>query len=201
MRSKDPKLMNTIVDFVDFYVQKHRKSPTTKDISERVPLGRTAVYNYLVALNDAGRIEYDGKTILTPKTRGILTGKYNVGVLGNVPCGQPCEADLVYDEYIELPEEFVADGDVFGLYAYGESMIGAGILTGDLVVVHRQDTANTGDIVVAWVEGIGNTLKRFQRDGEYIVLHPENPDMEDIRVKETECRIQGVAITVIRKLD
>ena len=58
----------------------------------------------------------------------------------------------------------------------------------------------TGDIVVAWVEGIGNTLKRFQRDGEYIVLHPENPDMEDIRVKETECRIQGVAITVIRKL-
>ena len=59
---------------LDLYVQKHRKSPTTKDISERVPLGRTAVYNYLVALNDAGRIEYDGKTILTPKTRGILTG-------------------------------------------------------------------------------------------------------------------------------
>ena len=200
MRSKNPRLMNAIVDYVDQYVRRFRKSPSTKDISEHVALGRTAVYNYLVAMNNEGRIEYDGDTILTPKTRGILTGKVPVGVIGNVPCGQPSESDLVYDEYIELPEEFIGDGDVFGLYANGDSMIGAGILTGDLVVIRRQDTANAGDIVVAWVEGIGNTLKRYQRDGDDIVLHPENPDMEDIRVKEAECRIQGVAITVIRKL-
>ena len=201
MRRKNPRLMNEIVDYVDRYVQRNRKSPSTKEISEHVALGRTAVYNYLVALNEAGRIEYDGKTILTPKTRGILHGMCNIGVLGDVPCGPPYESDLVFDEYVELPPSLVGNGDAFGLYAKGDSMIGAGILTGDLVVVQRRETANIGDIVVAWVDGIGNTLKRFNRDGKDVLLEPENENYEKIRVKESECRIQGVAVTVIRKLE
>ena len=111
-----------------------------------VSLGRSAVHNYLVAMNESGMIRYDGQTILTPSTEHLLAGNRRIGIVGAVSCG--------------LPKD--------------------------------------GDIVVAWVEGEGNTLKRFRREGDTIILHPENSAMPDIRVKE--CRIQGVAVWVFKKV-
>lgn len=200
MRHKDPKLMDEIQTYVEEYVRETGKSPTIREISEHVPLRRSAVYNYLVAMDRAGRIEYDGKKILTPKTRGILLGERPVGILGDAPCGPSNETGTAFDEYINLPVFMAGEGEVFVLYAKDNSMTGAGILPGDMVIVRRQESASPGDIVAAWVDGLGNTLKRFRREGKFIILHPENETMEDIRVKESECRIQGVAVTVFRTL-
>ena len=104
---------------------------------------------------------------------------------------------LIYREYTNKNGEIP---DMYILTATGNSMIDAGIHEGDMILVRRQETANIGDIVVVWVENEGNTLKRFYRKGKTIILKPENSDMEDIRVKEEDCRIQGVAIWVLKKV-
>ena len=77
-------------------------------------------------------------------------------------------------------------------------MIGAGIDDGDMVLVRRQETANDGEIVVAWVEGEGNTLKRLRHDGDQVILHPENPKLADIPVEDL--KVQGVAVWVFKKV-
>ena len=77
-------------------------------------------------------------------------------------------------------------------------MTGAGIDDGDLVLIRKQEEAQNGDIVVAFVEGEGNTLKRYRMYGHTVFLHPENPKYRDIPLKD--CKIQGVAISVIKHL-
>ena len=84
------------------------------------------------------------------------------------------------------------------LYASGESMIEAGIDDGDMVLVRKQEEARDGDIVVAYVEGEGNTLKRLLYEEDGPVLHPENKTMADIPARD--CRIQGVAVWVFKKV-
>ena len=81
-------------------------------------------------------------------------------------------------------------------------MIDAGIMDGDMVLVHKQETAKEGDIVVAWLEGEGNTLKRLIHKEDGIYLHPENkkPEYQDIPVKGKEFRIQGVALWDMTRL-
>ena len=77
-------------------------------------------------------------------------------------------------------------------------MTGAGIDDGDLVLIRKTEEAQNGDIVVAFVEGEGNTLKRYRKYGHTVFLHPENPKYTDIPMKD--CRIQGVAVSVIKQL-
>ena len=77
-------------------------------------------------------------------------------------------------------------------------MTGAGIDDGDLVLIRKTEEAQNGDIVVAFVEGEGNTLKRYRKYGHTVFLHPENPKYRDIPLKD--CKIQGVAVSVIKNL-
>ena len=198
MRHKNPEIMQEIIAYVDRYVLKNHRSPSTREISENVPLKRTAVYNYLVAMNESGMIRYDGQTILTPRTGSVLLGTRSIGIVGSVSCGLPAEANAILEESMDLPVSMVGTEEMYILYATGDSMIDAGIHAGDMVLVRRQETAKDGDIVVAWVDGEGNTLKRFRKEGKTIILHPENSTMQDIRVKE--CQVQGVAVWVFRKV-
>ena len=84
------------------------------------------------------------------------------------------------------------------MHASGDSMTGAGIDDGDLVLIRKQEEANNGDIVAAFVDGEGNTLKRYRQCENTVFLHPENPKYRDIPLKD--CRIQGVAVSVIKNL-
>ncbi len=77
-------------------------------------------------------------------------------------------------------------------------MTGAGIDDGDLVLIRKTEEAQNGDIVVAFVEGEGNTLKRYRKYGHTVFIHPENPKYRDIPLKD--CKIQGVAVSVIKNL-
>ena len=99
---------------------------------------------------------------------------------------------------MNLPMTMVGNDDVYILYASGDSMINAGIDDGDMVLVRRQETARDGDIVVAYVEGEGNTLKRLHHEGKQVILHPENPMLADIPVDFL--KVQGVAIWVFKKV-
>ncbi len=199
MQHKHPEFMQEIIAFVDRFYPEHHRSPSCREIAAHTSMKRSTVHNYLVLMNASGMIEYDGKTILTPAVRAMAAGgTRSVGIVGSVACGLPQEAGAVLEDSMTLPVSMTGEDEMYLLYATGDSMIEAGIQAGDMVLVRRQETAKDGDIVVAWVEGEGNTLTRFRRDGNIIVLHPENSTMQDIRV--SECRVQGVAVWVFKKV-
>ena len=198
MRRKNPEYMKEIIDFVDQFYPRYGRSPSCSEIAAHTTLNRSAVHNYLVAMNDDGMIEYNGQTILTPNTRAGQQGMRRIGIVGSVSCGLPTDVTVEQDEYMNLPMTMVGNDDVYILYASGDSMINAGIEDGDMVLVRRQETAHDGDIVVAYVEGEGNTLKRLRHKGNRIILHPENPRLADIPVDSL--KVQGVAVWVFKKV-
>ena len=121
-----------------------------------------------------------------------------VPIIGRVTAGEPILAVENQEGTMTLPKDFVGSGENFLLRVRGDSMIGAGILDGDLVLVRRQDTADNGDIVVALVNGEEATVKRFFREKDYIRLQPENEHLEPIITKEL--RVLGKVIGVLRRL-
>lgn len=199
MRKKNPEYMKEIIDYVDQFYLETMDFPTCSQIAEHTSLQRTAVFYYLKAMDKEGKISYDGKHILTPLIRNHREIKTcPVGIVGSIACGIPEDAQEHVEGYMPVPADVVGHDQMYILYAHGDSMIGVGINDGDMVLVRCQEEARDGEIVVAWVEGEGNTLKRLQhRDGK-IILHPENPEMEDILVDHA--KIQGVAVMVIKDL-
>ena len=198
MRKKNPEYMKEIINFVDQFYPRYGRSPSCTEIAAHTTLNRSAVHNYLVAMNDEGMIEYNGQTILTPNTRAGQQGMRRIGIVGSVSCGLPTDATVEQGEYMNLPMTMVGNDDVYILYGSGDSMINAGIDDGDMVLVRRQETAHDGDIVVAYVEGEGNTLKRLRHKGNKVILHPENPKLADIPVDFL--KVQGVAVWVFKKI-
>ena len=198
MLQKSPELMQEIIDFVDRFYARHSRSPSCREIESGTSLKRSSIHNYLVAMDEQGMIEYNGQTILTPKIRDLQRGIRQVGIVGSIACGTPIDEVEELEGYFPVPTSIVGDDEMYILYASGKSMIDIGIQDGDMVLVRKQEEAHPGDIVVAYMEGMGNTLKRLlYKDGEP-VLHPENKKMADIPAKD--CRIQGVAVWVFKKV-
>ena len=147
-----------------------------------------------------GKVE-DEQTPVLPTNLFSLTGV--IPVYGCIPAGQPVFAAEDIEEYVstvrEHPEEYIA------LRVKGDSMIGARITDGSIVVLHKQDYANNGDIVACGVNGDEATLKRFKTSGNSVLLLPENSAFEPIVLSRSDfdtgdARIYGVAVEVITKL-
>ena len=191
--------MKAICQYAEQYYLQTGISPSTTKIADAVGVSRGTAYKYLVAMNENGMIEYDGKNIQTDVTRKFNTETSQTAIVGSVPCGSLQYEEENIEEYISLPTAIFGKGDFYILHASGNSMIDAGIDDGDLVVIRKQNYASDGDIVVALVEN-QNTLKTFYRDEQSrkIILHPENKSMDDIVVDD--CYIQGIACHVIKAL-
>ena len=198
MRKKDPERLQEVLDFVDSFYEVNHRTPSTREIAEQVSVSKSSVFNYLVALKESGKIDYDGKFIVTEKMQNRLFDYNRVRLLGNVPCGSLTPEEEQPGDYVDLPAKIFGQEDQFMLKAYGDSMTGAGIDDGDYVIIKQQNFARQDQIVVAYVEGEGSTLKRYREDpkNKRIILHPENPKYSDIVVKD--CRIQGVLKCIIK---
>ena len=197
MQHQNYDTYDRIISFVnDFYRDNHR-SPSVRQIASGVGIGVATAHRYLKVMTERGLIDYDGEVIVTEKSNKIRNDAFQVGVIGSVPCGPLSLEEECFEEYVNLPTAIFGGGDLFLLHAAGDSMTGAGIDDGDLGLVRRQEEAREGDIVVAWIEGEGNTLKRYRKYGKTVFLHPENPKYVGIPVKN--CRIQGVVIWVLKK--
>lgn len=120
-------------------------------------------------------------------------------VFGYIPCGSPNFIDDNIEGYLEIPKSMLGQGDFFVLRAKGDSMIDAGIKTGDLIIIKKQPTAEDGQIVVARL-GNNVTLKKYYKlkTDKQIMLHPENEKYDDIVIKD--CDIMGVAVKIIKDL-
>lgn len=200
MQTKKQDLTNKIKHFIEEYYGQYGTSPTIRCIAENVGCSKSNVSIYIDYLKEQGLMEIGENGYETDVTKATDTKVVAVPKLGYIPCGPLSEEYECIDGYVRLPASFVGNAkSCFLLTANGNSMIDVGINDGDLVLVRQQNEANYNDIVVALVEN-EVTLKRFRPDPENkrIILHPENKRMKDIVVKE--CKIQGVAIKVIKDL-
>lgn len=199
MRRRNVELMNRIIEFTEQYYLENSSSPSVRTIADRFEIGVSTAYRYLLEMDERGLITYDGKRISNDRIEKLNSnsGVIRAAVVGSIACGIPNLAEENVEEYVSLPRSMFGDGEFFILRANGESMIDAGIETGDLVVIRKQASAEDGQIVVALVEDEA-TLKRLYRDKGKVRLHPENRAMDDIIVDD--CTIQGVAVKVIKDL-
>ena len=134
----------------------------------------------------------------TPPQRDYR-GAVSVPVMGRIAAGVPIEAIQNHAYDIEVPPDMVIGGEHFALEVKGDSMINAGILEGDIVVIRRSDTAASGDIVVALVEGEEATLKRLRRKGVSIALEAANPAYETRIFGPDQIDVQGKLVGLIRR--
>ena len=199
MRHKSEELMQQILNYAEKFLLLNHRSPYTSEIADALGIVKSTVYKYLVAMNDRGMLSYRNGEIVTERTEKLSPDTKPAAVLGSVSCGMPQLEEEYVEEYVSLPVSLFGDGEFFILRANGDSMTGAGINSGDMVVIRKQNTASDGDIVVALVEN-ESTLKRFFLDTERrcVHLHPENPKYPEIYTQN--CSIQGVAVHVIKSL-
>ena len=200
MRTKDKELIDRIKVYIEDQYEQSGRTPSIRDIAGALEIGKSSVQRYLEYMVEQGILakgNYGYESIKQSRTERTVS----VAKLGYVPCGPLSEEYECIDGYVRLPASFVGNAKkCFLLTASGNSMIDAGINDGDLLLVRQQEEANYNDIVVALVEN-EVTLKRYRpdRDRGVIILHPENKRMKDIVVDE--CKIQGVAIKVIKDLE
>ena len=124
---------------------------------------------------------------------------YTIPVMGRIAAGTPISAIQNKSHTITISPDFVASGEHFALEVRGDSMVEAGILDGDVVVIRKQDSANTGDIIVALIDDEEATLKRFRRRGSSIALEAANPSYETRVLGPDRVKIQGRLVSLLRR--
>ncbi len=199
MRTKDTALIEQIKKSIEKTYEESGRSPSVRQIAKEVGCSYSTVSRYIKEMVERGMIARTSGEYETEAISKMNMDTVPVAVVGSVSCGPLTFAEENIEEYIKLPTSLLGQGKFFILHASGQSMIGAGIEDGDLVVVRQQPTAEPGQIVVALVED-EVTLKRFYPDPENgcVRLHPENKRLKDIIVDD--CQIQGVAVKVLKDL-
>lgn len=190
-----------ILDFIKNEVHAKGYPPSVREIGNAVGLqSSSTVHGHLRKLEE---LEYIRRDPSKPRAIEILgdipkARAVEVPVLGRVTAGAPILAVENIEEYYPIPKDFVDHEDVFILKIKGESMIEAGILDGDYVLVESKTSAQNGEIVVALVGEEEATVKRFFHEGTYIRLQPENSTMEPILTHNVS--ILGKVIGVFRRI-
>lgn len=203
MRSKSEAIINRMIDFINERYFSGQGVPSVREIADEVGLDKSNASRYLADMEKRGLITRNGGFygIETQKMKKIRPSLAYLPIVGEIACGTPILAEENIESYISISGDFLGSGEYFVLRARGESMIEAGILDGDYVIVRKQVTADEGQIVVAMTEDGECTLKRYflDRKNRRIRLHPENSEMQDMFFDRIE--IQGVAVKVIKDLD
>ncbi|MFC4411026.1 transcriptional repressor LexA [Chungangia koreensis] len=200
------KRQEDILAYIKEQVRLKGYPPSVREIGEAVGLASSStVHGHLARLESKGLIRRDPTKpraieILDPDSDfTVKAGVVHVPLVGKVTAGLPITAVENIEEYFPLPESFGTSEDhLFMLEIVGNSMIEAGILNGDYVVVKQQQTANNGDIVVAMTEENEATVKRFFKEKSYFRLQPENSSMEPIIVEQVS--ILGKVVGVYRQI-
>jgi repressor LexA len=198
-----------VLEFIKSFSSKHGVPPTVREIGDQFKVTPRAAFDHLKALERKGELQRRvsaGRTSRSLTVPGSGGGQpYRLPILGRIAAGQPLLAVENREGDLEIaPASLPGRGeDLFALRVRGDSMIDAHICDGDLVLVRRQEGAQVNDIVVAMV-GSGDdaeaTVKRYQRDGERIVLKPEHPTMPPIVIdpRKREFKIVGKVVGLLR---
>ena len=219
-RKKDADILNKrekdILKFIENQVKSNGYPPSVREIGKAVGLSSTAtVHGYIAKLQEKGYLKKEGQKGRTLRLLkgGAMNSQIGVNsglpeiytrkelveipVVGKITAGEPILAVENVTDTFPLPVEFVGNSESFMLTVRGDSMIEAGILDGDYILVKQQNTARNGQIVVALI-GEEATVKTFYKEKDHIRLQPENSALEPILVPV--CEVLGVVGGVFRKI-
>ena len=198
MSKLSPK-QQQIYDYILSFSQENGYPPSVREIAQAVDLrSPSTVHFHLKGLREAGLIsQAEGKTRAITVTDGTHNRRNQVPLLGSVAAGTPILAEECIEEYLTFDTGGHV-GEHFALRVRGESMLEAGILPGDVVVVHQQQQVRNGDIVVALFEDAA-TVKTYRRENGHVWLYPENSSPEYQPIDGEGCRVLGRVVAVIRR--
>ena len=215
MKKKDPNMLNKrekdIIKYISKQIETNGYPPSVREIGKAVGLSSTAtVHGYLAKLTKKGYIKKEdqkGRALKLLKggledkktTKDVYSSRemVDVPIVGKIAAGEPILAEQNITDTFPIPLDFVGNSESFMLKVKGDSMIEAGILEGDLILVKQQNTARNGQIVVALIDDEA-TVKTFYKEDNYIRLQPENSRLDPIIVPN--CDILGIVGGVFRKI-
>lgn len=192
-----------ILEYIKSEILKRGFPPAVREICEAVHLKSTSsVHSHLESLERKGYIRRDPTK---PRAIEILDDSFqllrkemvNVPIVGKIAAGSPLLAVENIESYFPIPSEYLPNAQTFLLEVKGESMINAGVLSGDHILVKQQDTAENGEMVAALIDDSA-TVKTFYHENGHICLQPENDTMDPIVVEEKDVHILGKVIGVFR---
>ena len=196
----------SILEFIQRTHQERGYPPSVREIGEAVGLhSPSSVHAQIATLAAKGYLRKDATrpraiVVQMDEAGTPMEGKpvQHVPLVGRIAAGGPILATEMIEDTIALAEDIVGKGTLFALKVKGDSMINAGILDGDTVIIRQQPNADDGEIVAALVDGEEATVKRLRRRGRQIVLEAENPAYEPIVADDV--RVLGKVVTVIRSV-
>ncbi|MGH9067599.1 MAG: transcriptional repressor LexA [Acidimicrobiales bacterium] len=198
-----------ILDFIVEEVRRHGYPPSVREIGTAVGLASpSTVHSHLGVLEREGFIRRDPtkpralEVFYDPASGAPLASRpvRHVPLVGDVAAGANVLAQENVEDLLPLPEDLTGSGPLFMLRVRGDSMVDAGILDRDYVVVRQQSEAERGDVVVAGINGDEATVKTFSRRGRKVVLQPANPALSPIEYDPSEVVIYGKVVSVLRRL-
>ena len=198
-----------ILECIETAMRDRGYPPSVREIGEAVGLSSSStVHAHLSTLQRLGflrrdpskpraiEVRYDPHTGSNAERRPVR----HVPLIGEVAAGTGVLSEERVEEVFPLPQDFTGDGNLFMLRVRGDSMIGAGILDGDFVVVRQESEVRNGDIVVVGIPGEEATVKTYRKEGSEVVLTPHNPRLEPMRFPATDVVVFGKVVTVMRRL-
>ena len=198
-----------ILNFIESETRDRGYPPSVREIGEAVGLTSTStVHAHLASLQRLGYLRRDPTKPRAIEVRydpgsgasGERPPARHVPLVGDVAAGPDVLAQENVEELLPLPADFTGDGPVFMVRVRGDSMIDAGILDGDYVVVRQETEVRKGDVVVAGIPGEEGTVKTFTRKGNKVVLVPHNARLVPMEFDPADVTIYGKVVTVVRRL-
>jgi repressor LexA len=201
------KRQRAILDYIRRIHGERGYPPSVREIGEAVGLlSPSSVHAQLATLVERGYLKKDATRPRAIAVQMDESGRKlepaaamrQVPLVGRIAAGAPILADEQVEDTLSLPQDLVGSGTLFALKVKGDSMIHAGILDGDTVIIRQQQTADDGEIVAALVDGEEATVKRLRRRGGRVILEAENPAYGPIEADQVD--VLGRVVSVLRKL-
>jgi repressor LexA len=198
-----------ILDCIDASMRDRGYPPSVREIGETVGLGSpSTVHSHLSTLQRLGYLRRDPskpraiEVRFDPSSGAAVERRpvRHIPLVGEVAAGTDVLAQENVEEVVPVPADLTGDGDLFMLKVRGDSMVDAGILDGDFVVVRSQTEARNGEIVVAGIPGEEATVKTYERSGDQVTLLPSNERLSPMVFPAGEVQLFGRVVTVLRRL-
>ncbi len=187
-----------VYDFLITFIREKGYPPTIREVADNFSIYLKGAHDHIKAIEKKGFVRCSSKSRALEIVDDIMDFQANVihiPLVGEVAAGAPVLAEEMIEDYVTLPVQMVGGDEMFALRVKGDSMVDAGILPKDIVIVRRQNTAKNGEIIVALLEDEA-TVKRFFKKARQIILQPENSEYKPIICKEV--MILGKVTMVIR---